>query len=172
MDDPASTQALIDANDGFTMHQVPATDEVNEALVALYTDAYFDGLGIIANKTFVDSKSTADDDETPLPLIGLGDSANLILFYEKDAIQLPIACNQRDRFMQSKPRSWRDAHYVEDYAQVDINGSYDINKHLTVFFKGINVTNELYITTAEYKNQYLDITETGPRYSVGIRGSF
>ncbi|QBG36440.1 TonB-dependent receptor [Litorilituus sediminis] len=134
--------------------------------------APFDGLGIIANKTFVDSESTADEADNPLPLIGLGDSANLILFYEKDAIQLRVAWNQRDRFMQSKPESWRDGHYVDDYAQVDISGSYDINEHLTVFFEGINVTNELYITTAKYSNQYLDITETGPRYSVGIRGTF
>jgi len=132
----------------------------------------FDGVGVIANKTFVDSESTADEADQPLPLIGLGDSANFILFYEKDALQLRVAWNQRDRFMQSKPRSWRDGHYVEDYAQVDISGSYDINENLTVFFEGINVTNELYTTTAQYSNQYLDITETGARYSVGIRGSF
>jgi len=131
-----------------------------------------DGLGIIVNKTFVDSESTADDDK-PLPLIGfLGDSSNLILFYEKDAIQFRVAYNKRDRFMQSKPRSWRDGHYVDDYAQVDISGSYDINENFTVFFEGINITNELYITTAQHSNQYLDITETGARYSVGVRGSF
>jgi len=132
----------------------------------------FDGLGIIVNKTFVDSESTADDQEQPLPLIGLGDSSNLILFYEKDALQLRIAYNMRDRFMQSKPRSWRDGHYVNDFAQVDISGSYDINENFTVFFEGINVTNELYETTAQYANQFLDITETGARYSFGIRGTF
>ncbi len=134
--------------------------------------APLDGLGFIANKTFVDSESTADDEDNPLPLIGLGDSANFILFYEKDAIQFRVAYNKRDRFMQSKPRSWRDGHYVDDYSQVDISGSYDINENFTVFFEGINVTNELYTTTAKYSNQYLDITETGARYSVGIRGSF
>ena len=132
----------------------------------------FDGLGIIVNKTFVDSESTADEEDTPLPLIGLGDSSNLILFYEKDAIQFRVAYNKRDRFMQSKPRSWRDGHYVNDYAQVDISGSYDINENFTVFFEGINIINELYTSTAQYTNQYLDITETGARYSVGLRGTF
>jgi len=132
----------------------------------------FDGLGFIINKTFVDSESTADEQDQPLPLIGLGDSSNLILFYEKDALQLRVAYNMRDRFMQSKPRSWRDGHYVNDYSQVDISGSYDINENFTVFFEGINITNELYTTTAQYANQYLDITETGARYSIGIRGSF
>jgi TonB-dependent receptor len=134
--------------------------------------APLDGLGFIMNKTFVDSESTANEEDKPLPLIGLGNSSNLILFYEKDALQLRIAYNMRDRFMQSKPRSWRDGHYVNDYAQVDISGSYDINENFTVFFEGINITNELYTTTAKYANQYLDITETGARYAMGIRGSF
>ncbi len=134
--------------------------------------APFDGLGFIANMTFVDSESSADDPTNPLPLIGLGDAQNLILFYEKDAVQLRVAWNNRDRFMQSKPRSWRGGHYVEDYAQVDISGSYAINEHFTVFFEGINITNELTIKTAELANQVLEVSETGPRYALGIRGSF
>jgi TonB-dependent receptor len=132
----------------------------------------FDGLGFILNKTFVDSESTSNEEDKPLPLIGLGNSSNLIIFYEKDALQLRVAYNKRDRFMQSKPQSWRDGHYVNDYAQVDISGSYDINENFTVFFEGINITNELYTTTAKYANQYLDITETGARYAMGIRGTF
>lgn len=134
--------------------------------------APFDGLGVIANMTFVDSESTADKGGEKLPLIGLSDSQNLILFYEKDEYQFRIAYNNRDRFMQSKPLSWRDGHYVDDYKQVDISGSYDLNENLTVFFEGINVTNELYIKNAEYANQTLTVTETGPRYSIGIRGNF
>ena len=126
----------------------------------------------VVNKTFVDSESTADDPSQPLPLVGLGDASNLILFYEKDAYQFRIAYNKRDRFMQSKPRSWRDGHYVNDYAQVDISGSYDVNENLTVFFEGINITNELTVKTAQYSNQILEVTETGPRYALGIRGSF
>ena len=114
-----------------------------------------DGLGVTVNKTFVDRESTADDLSQPLPLVGLGDASNLILFYEKDAYQFRIAHNKRDRFIQSKPRSWPDGHYVNDYAQVDISGSYDVNENLTVFFKGINITNELTVKTAQYSNQNL-----------------
>jgi TonB-dependent receptor len=142
--------------------------------------APFDGLGVIANMTFVDSESSEKDVEEKLPLIGLGDSQNLILFYEKGPVQFRIAYNNRDRFLQSKPysstylySSWNiDGHYVDDYAQVDISGSYDINDNLTVFFEGINITNELYIKNAEFDNQTLTVTETGPRYAVGIRSSF
>ncbi len=134
--------------------------------------APFDGFGVIANMTFVDSESTADEGADKLPLIGLSDSQNLILFYEKEALQFRIAYNNRDRFMQSKPQSWRDGHYVDDYKQIDVSASYDLNDNLTVFFEGINVTNELYIKNAEFANQTLTVTETGPRYSIGIRGNF
>ncbi|GAC22291.1 TonB-dependent receptor [Paraglaciecola arctica] len=132
----------------------------------------FDGLGVIANMTFTDSEAAADEEGRVLPLIGLGDSQNLIIFYEKDQIQFRVAYNNRDRFMQAKPRSNRDAHYVEDYHQIDVSASYDINDALTVFFEGINVTNELYIKNAEFTNQTLTVTETGPRYSLGIRAVF
>jgi len=134
--------------------------------------APFDGLGVIANMTFTDSESAADDQGQKLPLIGLGNSQNLIIFYEKDALQLRIAYNNRDRFMQARPGSNRDAHYVDDYSQIDVSASYDINESFTLFFEGINVTNELTINNAEFKNQTLTVTETGPRYAVGARVSF
>lgn len=135
--------------------------------------APFDGLGVIANMTLVDSESTADAAGQKLPLIGLGDSQNLILFYEKDALQFRVAYNNRDRFMQNKPVEGRtDAHYVDDYHQIDVSASYDVNESITLVFEGINVTNELYIKNAEYKNQTLEVTETGSRYSVGVRAKF
>ncbi|GGO67776.1 TonB-dependent receptor [Bowmanella pacifica] len=132
----------------------------------------FDGLGVIFNLTKVDSKSSEDN----LPLIGLGDSQNLILFYEKDGFQLRLAYNNRSRFLQTKPVTTgsrqRDGHYVDDFAQLDISGSYDINENFTVFFEGINLTNELTVKSAEYANQTLQVIETGPRYALGVRAKF
>ena len=132
----------------------------------------FDGLGVMANLTFVDSESSENDPDEPFPLVGLGDSQNLILFYEKDAIQFRVAYNNRDEFMQRKGLSWRAPTYVDDYAQVDVSGSYDINDNLTVFFEGLNVTNELYRKRGLHDNHVLNVTETGPRYAIGIRGKF
>jgi iron complex outermembrane receptor protein len=138
-----------------------------------YFPALFDGLGIMANMTFVDSESSADTAENPLPLPGLGDSQNVVLFYEKDAIQFRVAYNNRDEFMQ-KTTNWAggDPIYVEDYYQVDVSGSYDINETFTVFFEGINVTNEVTKKRGLYSNHTLRTIETGPRYSFGVRGSF
>lgn len=138
-----------------------------------YLPAPFDGLGLMANMTFVDSESSADTAENPLPLPGLGDSQNLVLFYEKEAIQFRVAYNNRDEFMQVTT-NWAGGApiYVEDYYQVDVSGSYDINETFTVFFEGINVTNEITKKRGLYSNHALYTIETGPRYSIGIRGSF
>ncbi len=132
----------------------------------------FNGMGVIFNLTKVDSESSEDN----LPLLGLGDSQNLILFYEKDAFQLRLAYNNRDRFLQTKPVTTgtrqRDGHYVDDFSQLDLSGSYDINEQLTVFFEGINLTNELTVKSAEQPNQTLQVIETGPRYALGVRAKF
>jgi iron complex outermembrane recepter protein len=138
-----------------------------------YLPAPFDGLGMMANMTFVDSESSADTAENPLPLPGLGDSQNAVLFYEKDAIQFRVAYNNRSEFMQVTS-NWAGGApiYVEDYYQVDISGSYDINESFTVFFEGINVTNEVTNKRGLYTNHALYTIETGPRYSIGVRGSF
>jgi TonB-dependent receptor len=138
-----------------------------------YLPAPFDGLGIMANMTFVDSESSADSAEKPLPLPGLGDSQNAVIFYEKDAIQFRIAYNNRAEFMQTTS-NWAGGApiYVEDYYQVDVSGSYDINEAFTVFFEGINVTNEVTKKRGLYSNHALYTIETGSRYSIGVRGSF
>ena len=136
-----------------------------------YLPAPFDGLGFQANMTVVDSTSSADTVENPLSLPGLGDSQNAIIYYEKDAIQFRIAYNNRNEFMQETDGGYGHPVYVEDYAQVDISGSYDINENFTIFFEGINVTNEVTHKRGLFSNHILNITETGARYAIGIRGS-
>ena len=137
-----------------------------------YLPAPFDGLGFQANMTVVDSESSANSAENPLPLPGLGDSQNAVIYYEKDAIQFRIAYNNRNEFMQVTDDGYGHPVYVDDYAQIDVSGSYDINENFTVFFEGINVTNEITNKRGLFSNHILSITETGARYAVGIRGSF
>jgi outer membrane receptor protein involved in Fe transport len=57
-------------------------------------------------------------------------------------------------------------------SQLDLSGSYDINEQFTVFFEGINLTNELTVKSAEQPNQTLQVIETGPRYAFGVRAKF
>lgn len=134
--------------------------------------APFNGLGVILNMTFVDGKSSKDEPNKPFQ-VGLGDSQNLVLFYEQEDFQARIAYNNRDEFFQYwRGSSYQHPVYVKDYAQIDVSASYDVNENFQVFFEGINVTNETYDKRATFENQMMSITETGARYAIGARFSF
>ncbi|WMN60001.1 TonB-dependent receptor [Pseudoalteromonas xiamenensis] len=133
------------------------------------------GFGLIANLTFVDGDIAYDDYslEQQFALLGLSDSANFIAFYEMDGLQARIAYNWRDEFLSSTGQG-TGAHptYVEAYGQWDASVSYDINEKLTVFFEGLNLTDEYGRSHGRSKEQVLNVTQTGPRYNIGVRYTF
>jgi len=134
------------------------------------------GFGIMANLTVVDSDAELDvtDLNQSFALTGLSNSKNLVAYYEKYGVQLRLAYNQRDGFLQSlsQPSGGTEPTFVEDYHQFDFSGSYDFNEHLTVFFEGTNITGEETLKHGRYSNQFLLAQDTGPRYALGIRATF
>ncbi|WP_394223396.1 TonB-dependent receptor [Alteromonas gracilis] len=125
------------------------------------------GFGIQANATIVNS-----DAEFSLP--GLGDSQNITLFYEKDAFQARVALNNRETFMQEAVSSLggTEPRFTETYTQVDMSVSYDINETFTVFFEGINITDEELTRRGRFTDQFVQQVADGARYAVGVRASF
>mgnify|MGYP003385899718 FL=1 len=61
---------------------------------------------------------------------------------------------------------------VEEYAQVDVSGSYDINDNISIFFEGINLTEEYVHKRGRFANQLLLVEDSGRRFAFGVRGSF
>lgn len=174
---------LVEVESGVYEYTISRPSNVNDAKIDGYELAVqhvfntlpepFNGLGLIANMTFVDSESSADAAGKKLPLVGLGDSQNLILFYEHGDYQFRIAYNDREKFVQTKENYYGgEPIWVDDYYQIDVSGSYDINDNFTIFFQGINVTNELTVKKGIFDNHILDVIESGPRYSLGFRASF
>lgn len=134
------------------------------------------GFGIMANATLVDGDIAYDTAslESQFSITGLSDSANLIGFYENEKIQLRIAYNWRDDFLSgtTQPNVGLGPVFVEAYGQWDLRASYNFSDNLTVFFEGINVTEE---TTSEYGRstaQIINATQSGARYSIGARYAF
>ena len=129
------------------------------------------GYGLIANMTMVDSNAQLDqmELENRFALTGLSDSKNLVLFYEKDKLQWRLAWNHRDGFLQSLVQSQSsEPTFVAAYKQLDFSTSYDLSANLSVFFEGINLTNEVVWKHGRYDNQLLLVQDTGTRYSIGI----
>lgn len=138
------------------------------------THIFENGFGISANATFVDSNVSlgADTTET-FALEGLGDSQNLVLFYENEVMQARIAYNNREAFLRQIDNGFNgEPVNTEEFGQIDISASYDINDTLTVFFEGINVTEEELVQNGRFANQTYNIEDNGARYAIGLRGKW
>jgi iron complex outermembrane receptor protein len=144
-----------------------ATAQV-QGLEMAWTHTWETGFGIQANATIVNS--TSDDD---FQLEGLGDSQNLIGFYEKDGFQARIAFNNRESFLQTlRNGDTGQPEYVDTYGQWDLSASYDITENFTVVFEGINVTDEYTSKHGSLASHFTEQVRSGARYAVGVRGSF
>ncbi|GAC07294.1 TonB-dependent receptor [Paraglaciecola chathamensis] len=136
---------------------------------------FWSGFGLGANFTYVESdidRSVASGAQG-CDYNGLSPrSYNINGFYQKDGFQARIAYNYRAAFLvqcfdeQAQPR------HREEYGQLDMQVSYDINEMLQVFVEGVNLTNEQTRDYSIFNNRFLNYRETGARYSVGVRATF
>jgi TonB-dependent receptor len=136
------------------------------------------GFGFIVNATFVDADVAYDDTryfDNQFVLNGLSDSANLIGFYDGEDLQVRLAYNWRDDFIagvgqaegtRSNPTN------VKAYGQLDLGVTYYWNDNLTMYFSGLNITDETRIVYGLTEKQVLQAVQTGVRWDVGIRYNF
>ncbi|UNK48733.1 TonB-dependent receptor [Lysobacter sp. S4-A87] len=135
------------------------------------------GFGIAANYTIVDSPDLNYDNAVlggQFALVGLSDSANLVLFYEKYDWSVRTAYNWRDQFLSAvfDGSGIPNPNYVDDYGQLDISIGYQINEQMSVQFEGINITDETVRVFGRNERQTLFATQNGPRYMLGFRYQF
>lgn len=137
-----------------------------------YLPGILSGFGVTANATFVES-SAALTTGAVLPLEGLGNSQNFVLFYDKGKVEARIAYNRRDEFIQTAANgTGGDPIFVQAQGQVDISARYDVTDQVAVFFEGINITNEKINRRGLFGNQFLSTVESGARYAIGARLTF
>ena len=148
------------------------TAEVNGFEVSV-THVWDNGFGFSANATVVNSDAEIDTSVSQtFALEGLGNSQNLIVFYEQDAWQARIAFNNREAFLQTLAAGTGEPEFVDTYGQWDASASYDINENITVFVEGINLTGEETVKHGRFAIQTTQIQDTGTRYAIGVRANF
>ncbi|MEE2024846.1 TonB-dependent receptor [Alkalimonas mucilaginosa] len=135
------------------------------------------GFGILANYTLVNSENDYNNfilADQPA-ILGISDTANAVLFYEKNGFQARIAYNWRDQFLSSRGQeTGANPQYTEAYSQIDVSASYDLPmvQGLSLYVEALNITNEYQRIHGRAKEQVLSLVETGPRYSIGARYVF
>ena len=121
------------------------------------THIFENGFGFTANATIVDSDTELGADQsTAFALEGLGDSQNLILFYEADNWQARIAFNNREGFLRLVDNGFNGEPVNTDtFGQWDISASYDVNENISLFFEGINITEEELVSNGSLREPSL-----------------
>ncbi len=135
------------------------------------------GFGVMANYTLVRGDVKFDDTAPPsedqFALLGLSDTANLVLMYDNHGIEARLAYNWRDEFLnRTNVGGYRNPGYVEAHSQIDLNVSYDVTDDISVFFEGINLTGEDRREHARNKAMLWGLEDLGARYQIGARYSF
>jgi outer membrane receptor protein involved in Fe transport len=107
-------------------------------------------------------------------LVGLGDSGNLVGFYEQADFSTRLAYNWRGKFLVANFGGLEGAQplYVEPYGQVDLGVGYNVNKNLRLTFDAINLTDSYVRTHMRNENQIGSVTQLGRRFVFGGRWKF
>jgi TonB-dependent receptor len=133
------------------------------------------GFGVSANYTIVDSDLEYDNAliGEQFALEGLGDSANLVVFYEKYDWSVRAAYNWRDEFLAGRfDGAGPNPVYTEPYGQLDLSVGYNWGENLSFTFEAINLTDEIQRLHSRTQNQVEFATQSGPRYMLGVRYKF
>ena len=134
------------------------------------------GFGVQANYTTVNGDVGFDVNANPsvtqFALVGLSDTANLVLMYEKDGLQARIAYNWRDKFLDTTSQFRNEPGFTESFSQIDFNVSYDVTEDLTVFVEGINITEENARRHGRTSAMLWRAEQFGARYALGARYRF
>jgi TonB-dependent receptor len=115
----------------------------------------------------------ADPSVDQFALLGLSDTANATLIYDKNGISARLAYNWRDKFLSQTNRDgYHNPVFTKAYGQLDLNVSYDVTPRLAVSFEGINLTKEGVRTYGRSTNQIWFAQEGDARLLVGARYKF
>ena len=115
----------------------------------------------------------SDPGQDQFALLGLSDTANATLIYEKNGLSARVAYNWRDKFLQATNRGGsRNPVFVAPFGQLDFNVSYDVTPSLAISLEGINLTKENLRTYARDENELWYAQELDRRFLLGARYRF
>jgi TonB-dependent receptor len=135
------------------------------------------GFGVYANYTVVNGdvgiNNAGDPGIDQFALLGLSDTANAMLMFEKYDWSVRLAWNWRDEYLiLANQGGSRNPFYVESYRQVDLSANYQITKQLSLGFEAINLTGEDVRWHGRSDNQVIRLLDQSPRYMLGFRYTF
>lgn len=125
----------------------------------------FNGLGIVANYTYVDATG-----DTQLDSVSQ-DNYNVTGYYEDERFSVRLAYNFRSDYRVGFINFFGDGANVQDFGQLDMSAQYSVNDNFDVVFEALNLTQES-LTTLNDAGINRGVEDVGTRLTFGIRGNF
>ncbi len=135
------------------------------------------GFGVGAAYTLVRGdvgfNNGASPSENQFALLGLSDTFNATLIFDKYGLSARVAYNWRDKFLSGINRqNSRNPEFTKPFGQLDMNVSYDVTPNFAVSFEGINLTQQKLRTYARDESQLWFGQELQRRFLLGGRFRF
>lgn len=134
------------------------------------------GFGFQVNGTIVGTNKPYDQQDLTVSgfsVTGLADSANMVVFYDKDGFQARIAANWQDSYLdhfgqiQNLSQYGSEPTFVNTNWNMDFSTSYDLTEQITVYFQAMNLTDATYSTHGRFPEQVLDVVDYGRKFIFG-----
>jgi TonB-dependent receptor len=135
------------------------------------------GLGVAAAYTYVRSNAHFDNaldyNIDQFALVGLSDTANVTLIYDKGGLSARLAYNWRAKFLAQLNRdAYHNPTYNDPHGQFDLNVSYDITPKIAVSFEAINLTEKGIRQYGRTEVELFFAQEQQRRFLLGARYKF
>jgi len=171
---PHPFTANVQGNGGdVTGYEVGAKVAISDFLG---TDSIFANFGVDANYTFSESSQDAKDIHgDDLPFVGMSeDTYNFVLWYENETFSARMAYNARSpRLMTAGGgATGGQSLYQDDYAQLDVNVTYNWDENISLYINGSNITEEYQQTYVEFSEQKAFQNVYEARWTLGARVIF
>ncbi|MEZ0244692.1 MAG: TonB-dependent receptor [Sphingomonas sp.] len=116
----------------------------------------------------------ADPSVDQFALLGLSDSFNVTLIFEKYGVSARAAYNWRDKYLGQTNRGGGDRNpvFFAPFGTLDVNFSYDITENVQITFEGINLTSESVRSYGRDETNLWFAQELKPLYMLGARFKF
>jgi TonB-dependent receptor len=139
------------------------------------------GFGFQINGTYVHTDKNFNPYSTTsnqFALTGVGNSANLIGFYQDHGFQARLALQWQGRLLQALGQEQSggafgaEPVYSRANTELDFSTQYDFLEHYNVYFEALNLTDNIYHTYGRFGNQTLNLVQYGRSFTFGIRAKF
>lgn len=177
-----ATGDFLPAYNNFTITRPSNKGSVRVRGITLaWTQAFKFGGGFQANYTRVSSNRPFDAssyDPTKVALSGLGNSLNLVGFFERGPFAARVAYNRREGFLRNPNFcggiycSQSEPQFAKAYDQVDARASFMVMPNVQLYVEGINLTKSTLSQSGRFDNLFTSYENFGRRFTFGASAKF